>query len=207
ELVQQVRGLLFHSRALHQPASARLPAQEDVLGHGAFREQVELLEDRRHPRALRLEWVLEGDMRSLQLHGAGRSLVHRRQDHHQGGFPGSVLADQCVHLTGVHLQVDSVQHVDAEERLPDAAYAEQGRVGRSHCGTSTHVRESAEASTASAIWAPRRPSAKVGKPSEAAPVMAAAVSATKWSKQSWSPCEGPAGIRADRGWWAERVSG
>ena len=107
-----------------KPAPARFATEEHVLGDGALRQQVELLEHGDETGVHRLTRVRVGDLTTLELHGAGVGLVHARDDLHEGRLAGAVLADEAVHLASTHIHVDAGQHGDAEEALRDAARAQ-----------------------------------------------------------------------------------
>ena len=84
-------------------------------------QEVELLEDDRHARALRLDGVREetGSPSSSIVPPSGeytpaRTFIKRR-------LAGAVLAHDGVDLAGLALEPDAVEHLDAEEALPDVA--------------------------------------------------------------------------------------
>ena len=185
QVLEQPGSVTGHPGRVDQAAAARLAPEEDVLGDGAFGEQVELLEDGRHPGGLRLERVGEGDGLSVEVDGAAVGRVHAGEDLHQGGLPGAVLPDESVDLTGADVQVDAAEDLHAEERLGDPPHPQQRSRRSAHGSTSTHVCSAADRTTASAIRAARSPSAKVGSPSGTSPAMPRAVSVTKAAKHSW----------------------
>ncbi len=183
EVGQERGGALGHGAAVDQAASPRLAPEVDVLGDAELGQEVELLEDGGDPGVLGLEGVGEGDGAAAQLDGAGVGGVDAGEDLHQGGLAGAVLPHHGVDLSRLDHEVHRAEHRDAEEGLVDAAHGEHR--GLAHAATSTQSRRSAEAATASAMRAARRPSAKTGSPSGVSPAMAARVSATKSLKQSW----------------------
>jgi len=83
------------------------------------------MEDGGDSGGLRLQRVLEVHRLTAQLDRARVGAVHAREDLHQRGLAGAVLADERVHLTRAHLDVDAVQHLVAQERLADAAHPDE----------------------------------------------------------------------------------
>ena len=63
--------------------------------------------------------------------------VHTGQDLDQGGLARAVLAEQAVHLTGQHLEVDATQGDHAGEAFHDVGHHQQGR----GAGASGHGRK------------------------------------------------------------------
>jgi len=96
-------------------------AEEDVLGHGELGEEQQLLIDGRDAAFGRLA---RGDGLQLGVADADRAAVGRvdaGDDLDQRRLAGAVLAEQRMHLAGVHVEVDVAQHPDAGEGLRDAA--------------------------------------------------------------------------------------
>ena len=152
EVVEEGLGCLRCIRPTSSKTAApRLTAEPDVLGDGALRQQVELLEDR---GGCRLPGPGAGGGRSRCCRRARRVAavggVDTGQDLHERRLAGAVLADQPVHVAGPQVEVDIGQHRVADEALrePPGATAALGRLvaqirrggrsprgaARGHCG-------------------------------------------------------------------------
>ena len=127
ELVEERLGVALHPADVDESASPRLATQPDVLGDGALREQVELLEHRGDAGSLRLERMVEAHRAAVELDGAAVGSVHAGEDLHQRRLAGAVLPDQAVHLTRAQVEVDIGEHRVADEALREAPGAEQHR--------------------------------------------------------------------------------
>ena len=60
----------------------------------------------------------ERNRRAADRDGARVGLDVTRQDLHKRRLAGPVLTDECVYLTGGHDEIHSMQHFDADIRLP-----------------------------------------------------------------------------------------
>ena len=107
--------------------SLRRVAEEDVLGDGQLGKEQQLLVDggdaagRGVARGDRLQrLVADVDGAAVRRVGAGDDLDQRR-------LAGAVLAEQRVHLAGLHVEVDVLQHADAAEGLRHAFEPHQRR--------------------------------------------------------------------------------
>jgi hypothetical protein len=176
---EQRGGLAPHAPAVEQPTPVELVAEEDALRHGQVLDEVELLVDRgdaareRSARlALRQRLAVDPDLALRRRDRAGHALDQRR-------LARAVGPEHAVDLARPHVEVDAVQGAHARVLLGDAADLEHRRVG-GRCGhrvaarvgctaTSTQPPFRVDSSTASTIWAERRPSAKTGMPSAGSP--------------------------------------
>src|SRR5450759_1341155 len=125
ELLEQLGGLAVERLVVQHEAAARLPADEDVLGHGQVAHEVQLLVDDRDPQVLRGPGREDLDLGAPHLDRPGVALVDPGQDLHQRGLPRAVLADQGVDLTGTELEAAVVERVNAREALADAGHLDQ----------------------------------------------------------------------------------
>ena len=117
EPVEELLGVAAHAGGVDERAAARLAAEVDVLGDGAVRQEVELLEDRGDAGGLGLHGVVEVVLLAGDLDGAAVGDVHPGQQLHQRGLAGAVLADEAVHLAGHEVEVGGLQDHVAEEGL------------------------------------------------------------------------------------------
>ncbi len=121
--LHDLAGQRVHAAPIDQQTEAsRLVADEDVLGHAAFGDQVDFLVDRAHAPALRVARRGEGDRLAVEV---DRALVERMkagQHLDQRRFAGAVLADQAMYLAGAQRQRDVAQRTHHAEGL--------GRVAR-----------------------------------------------------------------------------
>ncbi len=125
--VQRGRGAPLHRRAIESAAVRPLDTEVEVFRNGALGEQVELLVDDAHAGGASLTGVGEDVLDAVELeHAVGRR-VHAGDDLHERRLAGTVLADDGVHLTGGHVEVDALQHGHAVERLADAAQGQRRR--------------------------------------------------------------------------------
>jgi hypothetical protein len=102
-------------------------AERDVLGDRHPVDQAEVLVDEGHgTRSGRDAQRMAG-----HRHLAAVGLVHPGQDLDQGGLSGAVLPEQGQHAAAGHVEVDSVQGVDAAEVLAQTSDPDERiRVGR-----------------------------------------------------------------------------
>jgi hypothetical protein len=153
---EQVAGVGEQPAAVEQPqARARLAPEEEVLGHGHLRHEVELLVDRGHARRLRVARPMERDRLAVDLHRAVVVVEHAREHVDEGRLAGAVLAEQRVHLAVAQLEVDAAQRVHAAEALGDPAHAEQWRA-LAHGRLSSSCRRCANAVSAGRGLTPSR---------------------------------------------------
>jgi hypothetical protein len=129
EALQQLVGLGVHAPAVEQAEAARLAAEEDVLGHGPERHQVDLLVDGADPARLGLLGRVEVDRLGVKGDGAGVAAVGTGQDLDQGRLAGAVLAHDGVDLAPPHHQRGLLQGADPGEGLADPLHAQEGLGG------------------------------------------------------------------------------
>ena len=126
--LEELRRLLVQGPVVQdeRQVPTGLAPQEDVLGDGQVRRQIEFLVD--HADAEALGGPCAGDIGRRTFDGdhAGVCPVHPGQDLHQRGLAGAVLADQGVHLTRVELEMAVHERVDAREVLGDALHLNEG---------------------------------------------------------------------------------
>ena len=120
----RVAGQLMLIRA------ADLGAEQDVLGDGQRRDEVDLLGRDRDAGGLRLLGAGEADRLAIDGELARGRAEAAAEDVHQRRLAGAVLADDRMHLAGAQLQRDAAQRVHRSERLPDVARLEDDRSHR-----------------------------------------------------------------------------
>ena len=130
DLLEQRRRLALHRAAVDDAARGRLAAEEHVLGHRAVGQQVELLVDDPDAGGLRRVRVAERDLLAVDADRPVVGRVDAGEHLHQRRLAGAVLADDRVDLAGAQVEVDAVQHLDADEALADARHLEQRRAAR-----------------------------------------------------------------------------
>ena len=109
-------------------------ADPDVLRHRQLVEQAEVLVHDRDPGRRRLA-PPDGQVEDLPVHGergTGIRLVVPREDLHEGGLAGPVLADEGVDLPGRDREVDLTEHRGRAERLGDVAGLQPHRRGHGY---------------------------------------------------------------------------
>ena len=109
------RGIVKDSRSL-----ARLGAKKDVGGHREIEMQFRILIDDRNARCAALGGIEHAERLAADddLPAVGR--LRARQDLHQRGFAGSVLADKRMHLAAGYVEINIVQRARAQETLGHA---------------------------------------------------------------------------------------
>ena len=108
---EQLAGAPAHRRASAIGAEpAGLAAEEDVLGHGEVRAEVDLLVDGADPGGLRPAAGRRSDtLLAVERDRARVDAVDAGQHLDQGRLAGAVLAHQGVHLAGEQPEVDAVR--------------------------------------------------------------------------------------------------
>ncbi len=109
------------------PPLRHLVPQEEVLRHGEVVDDLRLLRDDADALALRHRPRQPRDLATVDEDGAGGRLVETGDDADQSRLPGTVLADDAVHLSSPHLDVDSAERDGAGEELGDVSELERGR--------------------------------------------------------------------------------
>jgi hypothetical protein len=102
-----------------------LAAEEDVVGDGESRDEVEFLVDRRDAQRHRRLRIAEVHLLPAPADRARVGLVRPGEHLDQRGLARAVLTEQAVHLTGADVEVHAVQSADARELLDDAVHLEQ----------------------------------------------------------------------------------
>ena len=125
ELLEQLGGLAVERPVVQQDAAARLPPDEDVLGHGQVAHEVQLLVDDADAEVL--GGARRGDLHlaALDPDRAGVPLVDPGEDLHQRGLARAVLAHQRVDLAGAQLEARVLERLDAREALGDVGHLDQ----------------------------------------------------------------------------------
>src|SRR5690606_30185944 len=127
EVGEELAGVRVHLATVDEPAFLRFPSEEDVLGDGAIRQEVELLVDDADATLLRLTGMVELHRLAIEHDLPGIRLVDPGDDLHQGRLAGTVLAHDGMDLARKDVEVDVVQRPHTRERLRDPAQREQGR--------------------------------------------------------------------------------
>src|SRR5690606_8767292 len=111
---EQVRGRGAGGPAADDEAGGRgFVPEVDVLGDRHVFHQAEFLVDGGDAQLHGGDRRAERDRFTAPVDGAGVGLVGPGQHLDQGGLAGPVLAEQAVHLTGLDVEVDSVQGADS----------------------------------------------------------------------------------------------
>ncbi|CRL99725.1 hypothetical protein [Pseudomonas sp. 28 E 9] len=124
------RLLAQHAAVDHAKTRRQMP-EEQVLGHGHFRHQVQLLVDHRHAAGNAVGGVLEGHDLLADLHRAAAGNIGAAEDLQQRRFTRTVLAHQGVHLPRVRGEADAIERLDPREGFADTVKT-QGRSGHFH---------------------------------------------------------------------------
>ncbi len=117
EVVEQPGGPPFHRRPVDEAEALRLPAEEDVLGHGAVRQECQLLVDDADARRLGLRRVAERPGHAVDFDAPAVGSVLAAEQFHESRLAGAVLADDGVDLTGEQIERDVMENSVAEEAL------------------------------------------------------------------------------------------
>ena len=155
EPFEKFAGAPLHRRAIEelqaQHAAAREPGKKNIFGDREVREYVQLLVDQRHAAVDGIGRV-EGQVpEAVQREGARVGLVYARENVHQGGLAGAVLAHHAKHLTGGERERHVAQHPYARECLADVGDVKEAV----HCQAPASVRvRRASSRAAASITAP-----------------------------------------------------
>ncbi len=101
------------------PAPRRPLAEHHVLGDRQVGCRRELLEDHPDAAPARGGRVERAVALARDLDRPGVGLVVAGEDLDEGGLARAVLAEQREHFAAGGVEVDSAEHLDATERLPD----------------------------------------------------------------------------------------
>ena len=130
--VEQRSGVGVHAAEVDEsdPVS-RLTPEEDVLGDGHQRDEVDLLIDRRDPGLLRVERPRESSTGAGEQQVTVIRLVDARQHLDQGRLARAVLAHECHALARADGEVDGIQGRHTRESFGDRPGFENGElIGR-----------------------------------------------------------------------------
>ncbi len=129
EALQDRRAAGFHGGAIDLPAgAAKLAAEIDVLGDRQVRRQRQLLVDDGDAGALGVLRTVDRQRLAADQDLAARiGAVRAREDLHQGGLAGAVLAHQGQDLAAPRLQPDVAQRAHAGEGLGDPPHLQRRR--------------------------------------------------------------------------------
>ena len=106
---------------------ARLVAEDDVLGDGEHRDELEVLVDHPDAGGDGVGAAVEAHRLAPQEQLAGVGLVEPEHDVHQRALAGPVLAEEAEHLALVEHEVDVLVRDDAREGLGDPPDLEDRR--------------------------------------------------------------------------------
>ncbi len=111
--------------------SMRRGSEEDVLLHGEVRGEVQFLVDHRHPGPPGVQGVRGLEALPVEFDPPGVGRMRAGQHLHQGAFPGSILANQGVHLAGLQHEVNAPKRLGGAEGLanPLQTQARHRRLG------------------------------------------------------------------------------
>jgi hypothetical protein len=118
-LRQHPPRLGVHRGIVEQPAAFLLVAEKDVLRDGEIFGKVELLVDQDDAVGLGVARVSEMPHFIIHPQFAAGELLVSRENFHQGGLAGAVLADQAVDAARCQIEADAVQHPHGAELLDD----------------------------------------------------------------------------------------
>ena len=101
-------------------APCRFNAQNDVLDNAEHRDKHEMLMHHADAGLDAVARPVKGRRRAIDQNLAAILAVKTRQDVHQGGFAGTILAKKPKHLASANLQVDILVRPDRAKALADA---------------------------------------------------------------------------------------
>ncbi|MNS11851.1 hypothetical protein D3C72_434010 [compost metagenome] len=87
-------GLPVHGGSIDEAEAAGFVADEEVVGHRHVRQQIDLLIDGAYPQALGMGGICRGDGDTIEFDTAPVGLIDAGEGLDQGGFAGTVLAEQ-----------------------------------------------------------------------------------------------------------------
>ena len=122
---EDLAGTAGRLAALGEAGDGELVAEEDVLGDAEAVDDVEFLVHRGDAELQRGDRIRDDDGLAADRHGAGIGLVGAGENLDERGLPGTVLAEQAVHLAGDDVEIHAVQGLRPGEVLHDAPEAEQ----------------------------------------------------------------------------------
>ena len=125
EILEQVRRLAVEGLLVEEHPSARLAADEHVLGHRQVAHEVQLLVDHGDPKVLGRS--RGGDLLLLSTDADHPRIapVDPSQDLHQRRLSRAVLPDQAVDLARAQLELRALECADARKALGDIDHLDQ----------------------------------------------------------------------------------
>ncbi|MNS28098.1 hypothetical protein D3C72_600640 [compost metagenome] len=111
--------LLAQGAAIDQAKTGRQMPEKQVLGHGHFRHQMQLLVDHRDATADAVGGGLEVHRPLADLQGSAAGYVGPAEDFQQRRFAGTVLAHQGMNLPRMGDEADAVQRLHPGKGLAD----------------------------------------------------------------------------------------
>src|SRR5450759_299442 len=144
EIVEELACLGIERTFVEEEPTARLAANEDVLGHREVVHEVQFLVDHADPQGLGGVGARDLFLAPADTDRAGIAPVDPREDLHERGLARAVLAYQRMDLPGQEVEARILERVDAREALADAGHLDQelnhrgfslrsrGRDGRVH---------------------------------------------------------------------------
>ncbi|MNI67956.1 hypothetical protein D3C73_1236160 [compost metagenome] len=100
-------------------------ADEEVVGHRHVRQQIDLLIDGAYPQALGMGGICRGDGDAIEFDTAPVGLIDAGEGLDQGGFAGTVLAEQRHDLSPTQGEVHLMQGTHSGKGLTDPAGVQQ----------------------------------------------------------------------------------
>ena len=126
QLFQQRQRAFPGAPPVNHASPRQLPAKEHVFFHGEVRAQRQLLVDECNTAPPRVVRGGRRVVRTLELHCAAIRALRTGEHGHQGALARAVLADERMHLTGVHLEVHAIERDGRAVPLRDSFDAKHG---------------------------------------------------------------------------------
>ena len=117
---EQLVGLLVHGPPLDDAVFDDFVAHEDVFGYRQVRIGGGVLVNRGDAGGLGVPRSLKVNLLPVEEHLALFGLVHPGDDLDKGGFAGAVFTHQGMHFSGLQLELNPVQRLDAGEDFCDS---------------------------------------------------------------------------------------
>jgi len=122
--------LVLHRLAVEPAGCHGIAADEDVLGNGQLRQQLQFLVDHADPLVHGGAGIFGGIGLVEPGHLPGGGLYGTGNDVRQGRFPGTVLAEQRHDLSRMDVEIDTVKNLDRTVGFLNPAERQDGRAGR-----------------------------------------------------------------------------
>ena len=120
---------------LQEAALRRFGAQNDVVQHGEYLHQLEVLVDHADTQCRGIVGIVDLHRLAVLAYLARLGLVQAEQHAHQRGFAGAVFAQQRVDLSLFQLEGDIVVGLDAGELLGNVKHLDHIRGSLIHAAT------------------------------------------------------------------------